>query len=63
MVNRPAFKLPAAIQRSAESGRKRPASGAPLRRVLGSKRLHYFTASTSSRWQARLLNTGCCAAD
>lgn len=48
MVNRPAFKLPAAIQRSADSGRKRPA-GAPLRRVLGSKRLHYFTASTPTR--------------
>jgi len=48
MVNRPTFKLPAVVQRPGDAMRKRQ-SGAPLRRVLGSKRLHYFTASTPSR--------------
>jgi hypothetical protein len=48
MMNRPTFKLPAVVQRPGEPMRKRQ-SGAPLRRVLGSKRLHYFTAATPSR--------------
>jgi hypothetical protein len=48
MMNRPTFKLPAVVQRPGEPMRKRQ-SGAPLRRVLGSKRLHYFTAASPSR--------------
>eukprot|EP00277_Geminigera_cryophila_P036626 CAMPEP_0173108774 /NCGR_PEP_ID=MMETSP1102-20130122/42949_1 /TAXON_ID=49646 /ORGANISM="Geminigera sp., Strain Caron Lab Isolate" /LENGTH=210 /DNA_ID=CAMNT_0014007371 /DNA_START=1 /DNA_END=632 /DNA_ORIENTATION=+ len=57
MMNRPTFKLPAVIQRPSDSGRKRQ-NGAPLRRVLGSKRLHYFTASTPSRSQVVMTPDG-----
>lgn len=45
-MNRPTFKLPAVIQRPSDSARKRQ-SGTPLRRVLGSKRLHYFIMNST----------------